>query len=59
MFNNTNGLIYNGLPDTCTAMYPCPFDVQQALGVTIPGSNATSGGADDDHIDPDGFLDLS
>ncbi|KAK7076098.1 hypothetical protein SK128_000110, partial [Halocaridina rubra] len=30
--------IYGGA-GTCKEMYPCPFDVQEVIGIRIPGSN--------------------
>ncbi|XP_071513688.1 uncharacterized protein [Panulirus ornatus] len=30
--------VYTGI-GTCKEMYPCPFDVQEVIGIRIPGSN--------------------
>jgi len=37
-FANANAATFSGQPETCPEMYPCPFDVQKAVGVSIPGS---------------------
>ncbi|XP_047479978.1 uncharacterized protein LOC125032727 isoform X1 [Penaeus chinensis] len=34
--------VYGGR-GTCKEMYPCPFDVQEVVGIRIPGSNALPG----------------
>ncbi|XP_018026040.1 uncharacterized protein LOC108681512 isoform X1 [Hyalella azteca] len=56
-FHSTQGQVFGGLPETCPAMYPCPFDVQKAVGITIPGS-ARAVRNDVDHSDPDSYLSL-
>lgn len=33
--------IYGGV-GTCKQMYPCPFDVQEVVGIRIPGSDSSS-----------------
>ncbi|KAF2350882.1 hypothetical protein FHG87_018359 [Trinorchestia longiramus] len=57
-FHSAQGKVYGGLPDTCSEMYPCPFDIQEIVGIRIPGSS-TSNKVDVDDPNPDAYMSLS
>lgn len=38
-WHHENAGVFGG-GGTCKEMYPCPFDVQEVVGIRIPGSNA-------------------
>lgn len=56
-FNSEKGRTFGGVPETCPEMYPCPFDIQEVVGIKIPGSQLQHL-ARDDHPDPDGYISL-
>ena len=58
-FSSSKGRVYGGLPDSCPEMHPCPVDIQEVVGIRIPGAKVPEHSASDvDHPDPDGFMDV-
>lgn len=55
-FYSAKGRSFGGL-ESCSEMYPCPFDVQAAVGIHIPGSSKDVR-MEVDHPDPDAYMSL-
>ncbi|XP_066967047.1 uncharacterized protein [Macrobrachium rosenbergii] len=49
-WQHENAGIYAGR-GTCREMYPCPFDVQEVVGIRIPGSQRIASGGNDLNVD--------